>query len=246
MNKAMPADWIIPDWPAPKNVRTLVTTRTGGVSQGAFASMNLGAFVNDEEAAVAQNRARLREHLPAEPKWLKQVHGTRVVDADQPGDFTEADAMLARKAHCVCAVTTADCLPLLLCNDAGTVIAAAHAGWRGLCAGVIENTVSAMNGPAGSLLAYLGPAIGAQNFEVGNEVRGAFMRHDAQAAAAFVAKENGKWLADIYQLARQRLNAAGVTRIYGGEFCTVSDARFFSHRRDKISGRMAALIWRAE
>ncbi|MEY4730430.1 MAG: hypothetical protein RL020_1588, partial [Pseudomonadota bacterium] len=140
----LPSDWITPDWPAPKNVRALITTRSGGVSTGPFASMNLGAFLNDDAQAVKANRSILRRHLPAEPKWLRQVHGTKVVEADNLQSLTEADASVATKVNTVCAIATADCIPLLLCNEAGTVVAAAHAGWRGLCAGVIENTLQAM------------------------------------------------------------------------------------------------------
>jgi polyphenol oxidase len=239
----LPSDWITPDWPAPKNVRALITTRSGGVSTGPFASMNLGAFLNDDAQAVKANRSILRRHLPAEPKWLRQVHGTKVVEADNLQSLTEADASVATKVNTVCAIATADCIPLLLCNEAGTVVAAAHAGWRGLCAGVIENTLQAMKSQPAELLAYLGPAIGPANFEVGREVREAFLRVDAQAEQAFSEKTNGKFMADIYALARQRLGKAGVQQMYGGEFCTVDDARFFSHRRDKETGRMASLIW---
>jgi polyphenol oxidase len=238
-----PAQWITAEWPAPTNVRTLITTRAGGVSTGPFASMNLGAFLTDDAQAVKANRSILRRHLPAEPKWLRQVHGTQVVEADTLHGLTEADASVARKANTVCAIATADCIPLLFCNRQGTVVAAAHAGWRGLCAGVIENTILSMQCEAQNILAYLGPAIGPKRFEVGREVYDAFLRHDAQAAQAFSEKTNGKFMADIYLLARQRLNRAGVTQVFGGEFCTVEDARFFSHRRDKETGRMASLIW---
>jgi polyphenol oxidase len=239
----LPSDWIMPDWPAPKNVRSLITTRAGGVSTGPFASMNLGAFLNDDALAVKANRSILRRHLPAEPKWLRQVHGTKVVDADSLQSLTEADASVAHKANTVCAIATADCIPLLFCNQQGTVVGAAHAGWRGLCAGVIENTLDAMQCKPTELLAYLGPAIGPRNFEVGREVREAFLQQDVQAEQAFSEKTNGKFMADIYLLARLRLNKEGVTKIFGGVFCTVEDARFFSHRRDKETGRMASLIW---
>lgn len=239
----LPLEWIVPEWPAPKNVRSFITTRAGGVSTGPFASMNIGAFLSDDAQAVKANRSILRRHLPAEPKWLRQVHGTKVVDADSLQSLTEADASVAHKVQTVCAIATADCVPLLLCNQTGTVVAAAHAGWRGLCAGVIENTLQAMQSQPGELLAYLGPAIGPRNFEVGREVRDAFMREDAQAEQAFSKKTNDKFMADIFELARQRLRKAGVTQIFGGEFCTVEDARFFSHRRDQETGRMASLIW---
>jgi polyphenol oxidase len=239
----LPPEWIVPDWPAPKNVHSLITTRAGGVSTGQFASMNLGAFLTDDVQAVKANRSILRRHLPAEPKWLRQVHGTKVVDADSLLSLTEADASVAHKANTVCAIATADCVPVLLCNQTGTVVAAVHAGWRGLCAGVIENTVQAMQAKPTELLAYLGPAIGPRNFEVGREVCEAFLHEDAHAAPAFKEKTNGKYMADIFLLARQRLHKAGVTHVFGGEICTVEDARFFSHRRDKETGRMASLIW---
>jgi hypothetical protein len=237
-------DWIIPDWPAPAGVRALVTTRAGGVSAGPYASFDLATHVGDDPAAVAENRRRLRALLPAEPLWLNQVHGVCVVDAATAHAGAEADAAFARGKGTVCAVLTADCLPLLLCNDVGTVVAVAHAGWRGLAAGVIEAVVRATNEPPARLLAWLGPAIGPQSFEVGAEVRAAFVAHAPAAAAAFAAKENGKWLADLYRLAEQRLNALGVARVFGGGFCTFNEAdRFYSFRRDKATGRMASLIW---
>ncbi|MBM3391949.1 MAG: peptidoglycan editing factor PgeF [Betaproteobacteria bacterium] len=237
-------DWIVPDWPAPANVRALVTTRAGGVSIGPYESMNLATHVGDDPAAVMENRRRLRAHLPADPAWLNQVHGRRVVDAAGAACGVEADAAFSRQKHAVCVVQTADCLPLLLCDDTGSVVAVAHAGWRGLAGGVIEAAVAAMQVPAQGLLAWLGPAIGPRAFEVGADVREAFLAHAPEAAAAFVVKENGKWLADLYRLAGQRLNAAGVSRVFGGGCCTLSEAeRFYSFRRDKATGRMASLIW---
>ncbi len=262
---------IIPDWPAPANVRAWQTTRDGGVSVGAYASLNLGNHVGDDPVAVARNRALLREILPADPVWLKQVHGNIVADADRAVGVADADASVARKAGAICAVMTADCLPLLLCDEAGTVVAAAHAGWRGLAGGVVESAVQAMNVAPERLLVWLGPAIGPQAFEVGDEVRQAFMAHDPEAAKAFVpcvgralARHAGlkadlqgcsagdtepgvqKWLADIYLLARQRLARVGVRRVYGGGLCTFTDAeRFYSYRRDHATGRMASLIWLA-
>ena len=237
-------DWILPDWPAPANVRALVTTRAGGVSNGPCASMNLATHVGDDPAAVAENRCRLRTHLPAEPVWLNQVHGRRVVDAAGAAPGIEADAAFSHAKRVVCVVQTADCLPVLLCDEAGTVVAAAHAGWRGLAGGVVEAAVKAMDVAPGRLMAWLGPAIGPQAFEVGAEVRETFLAHAAEAANAFVANENGKWLADLYRLAGQRLNALGVSRVFGGGFCTYSEAaRFYSFRRDKATGRMASLIW---
>ncbi|MEK6664617.1 MAG: peptidoglycan editing factor PgeF [Pseudomonadota bacterium] len=235
-------EWIVPDWPAPPNVRALITTRTGGVSLGPYASMNPADHVGDEPLAVAANRARLRAALPSEPFWLKQVHGDLVAEAGS-GPI-EADASIARVAKQVCAVLTADCLPVLLCAADGSVVGAAHAGWRGLCAGVLERTVAAMGVPGQQVLAYLGPAIGPRAFEVGPEVREAFMALDDSAAAAFASQANGKYLADLYLLARQRLAKVGVTQVYGGGDCTYTDAaRFFSYRRDGATGRMAALVW---
>ncbi|MEW6513348.1 MAG: peptidoglycan editing factor PgeF [Pseudomonadota bacterium] len=238
----MATDFILPDWRAPANVRALVTTRHGGISTAPYASFNLGDHVGDDPAAVAENRRILRAHLPAEPVWMKQVHGIRCLDAAR--EMADADAAFSRSTGVVCAVLTADCLPVLLCDTDGTVVAAAHAGWRGLAAGIIESTVVAMDVPADQLMAWLGPAIGPQHFEVGGEVRDTFMAHDPQAASAFVAKPNGKWLCDIYLLARQRLEALGVCRLAGADYCTVRDAaRFFSYRRDGVTGRMASLIW---
>lgn len=240
----MQVDFILPDWPAPPNVRALVTTRNGGVSTGPYASLNLGDHVGDDPAAVAENRRLLHTHLPAEPVWMKQVHGVRCIDAAQTTPFPEADAAFTHTPGVICAVLTADCLPILLCDMDGTAVAAAHAGWRGLAAGVIEATIAAMGVPSDRLMAWLGPAIGAQHFEVGGEVRDTFIAHDPQAARAFTAKANGKWLCDIYLLARQRLEALGVCRPASADFCTVRDeARFFSYRRDGATGRMASLIW---
>ncbi len=244
-------NWIVPDWTAPPNVRSLVTTREGGVSQGQYASLNLGRHVGDDPLAVMANRERVVASIQGDvactPVWLNQVHGTRVFDAARfsAGDRSpEADASFSRKAGVVCVVMTADCLPVLFCNDAGSVVAAAHAGWRGLLAGVLEETITAMGVPGGTLMAYLGPAIGPQAFEVGDEVRSAFIAADEKSAVAFKLSVPGKWLADIYLLARQRLVEQGVTRIFGGSFCTVSEtSRFFSYRRDGQTGRMTAMVW---
>ena len=236
--------WIVPDWPAPARVRALISTRAGGVSRGAYAGLNLGMNSGDAVKDVAHNRASLRQRLPAEPLWLRQVHGTTVVEAGAFEGEPDADAALARAPGRVCAVLTADCLPLLLCDEAGTTVAAVHAGWRGLCAGVIEQTLRAMNRPPQTLLAYLGPAIGPAAFEVGAEVRAAFIAADAQAEAAFAPGKPGKFYADLYALARQRLARAGVTRNYGGGYCTYNEReRFYSYRRDGATGRMASLIW---
>ena len=240
-------DWIVPDWPAPPAVKAFVTTRAGGVSEGPFASLNLGRRSGDEERAVAENRRRLRAALPQEPKWLRQVHGALVVDADALTDTEEpaADAAVARKPGTVCAVMVADCVPVLLADRAGTVVAVAHAGWRGLAAGVIENAVTHMDVAPRDVLAFLGPGIGPRAFEVGADVRDAFLARDPRADAAFVPRSPGKWLADLYALARQRLAGIGVGSMHGGGFCTHSDPqRFFSYRRERTTGRMAAVIWR--
>ena len=241
------SSWFMPDWPAPAGVRSLTTTRVGGISRGVYAGFNLGDHVDDEPAAVAANRARLAEWLGGEPVWLRQVHGTHVVDAAQWQERAapEADAAFARQPGVICAVMTADCLPVLLCDDAGSVVAAAHAGWRGLLDGVLEATVKATGVPGEKLMAWLGPAIGPLAFEVGQEVRDAFVAASASADAAFrPAAGAGKYLADIYCLARQRLAGQGVSRVFGGSLCTVSDAeRFFSYRRDGQTGRMATMIW---
>jgi YfiH family protein len=231
----------------------LVTLRHGGVSGGPGFSLNLGDHVGDEVSAVAANRALLRTNLPAEPFWLRQVHGVRCLDAAETPENTEADASFTRQRGVVCSVLTADCLPVLFCDEAASVVAAAHAGWRGLAAGVIESTVTAMGVPPQTLMAWLGPAIGPAAFEVGDEVRATFIAHDPAAANAFVASEPGKWLCDIYQLATQRLHALGIRRVASPEkgipfghadFCTVRDrGNFFSYRRDGVTGRMASSIW---
>lgn len=293
---------IVPDWPAPARVRCVSTTRLRGqlpgMSRGVYARFNLGDHVGDDPAAVAANRAWLAEKIGGEPCWLQQVHGRRVVDAaalrnEKDGQgAAAADAAFTRQRGVICAVMTADCLPVLLCDAVGSVVAAVHAGWRGLLGGVLEAAVEAMNAPGDALLAWLGPAIGPHAFEVGAEVRAAFVAADAAADAAFRpvagkserdagravrnlanaamfaspdeasaasgAQHSGetldrldvspgsKYLADIYSLARQRLMRLGVRRIYGGGLCTVSDAeRFFSYRRDGLTGRMATLIWLA-
>ncbi len=238
------ADWIEPDWPAPRRVKALVTTRNGGVSRGPYASLNLSTRVGDDPRAVAENRARARAALPADPKWLHQVHGVDVVQAERADADTCADAAFTRATDVVCAVQVADCLPVLLCDREGTSVAAAHAGWRGLAAGVLERTVAALESPPEALLAWLGPAIGPRAFEVGADVLDTFTGADPEAAVAFQAVREGKWLADLYALARRRLAHAGVWAVYGGGFCTAGEpARFFSHRRDRVTGRQAAFIW---
>jgi hypothetical protein len=242
----LPADALRAHWDAPARVRTLLTTRRGGVSAAPFASLNLGTRVGDDPAAVTENRARLRALLPAAPRWLHQVHGTRVVDVARVDDEPQADAGYAREAGQVCAVLIADCLPVLLCNRAATVVAAAHAGWRGLSAGVLEAAVAALRTPPAELLAYLGPAISARAYEVGADVYRAFTAGDADAAVHFRPCGAAKWLCDLNGLARRRLHRLGVGEITGGDLCTYSDPeRFFSHRRDRSTGRQAALIWLA-
>jgi YfiH family protein len=206
--------------------------------------MNLGLGVNDDPAAVEANRRLLRRFLPAEPRWLDQVHGTTVIGAETVTHPVPADASVTKNPGCVSVVMVADCLPILFSDRSGSVIASAHAGWRGLAAGVIENTVRALDTPPQNLLAYLGPAIGPSAFEVGNEVHDAFVAIDRAAEYAFHPHKPGKWRADLFVLARQRLARIGLLNVYGGGLCTYSDpARFFSHRRDRVSGRMAALIW---
>lgn len=235
---------IVPDWPAPPGVRALSTTRLGGASLAPWLGFNLGDHVGDDAVAVEVNRRQLRRELPADPLWLSQVHGRHCVEADaaQPGHA--ADASFTRRRGVVCAVLTADCLPVLLCDERATVVGIAHAGWRGLAAGVIESTVAAMGEPGAHLMAWLGPAIGPTAFEVGDEVRETFLAADAAAADAFVAAGKGKWLCDIYLLARQRLAARGIRRVAGADFCTVGDPRrFYSYRRDGVTGRMASLVW---
>ncbi|MWV11754.1 peptidoglycan editing factor PgeF [Pseudomonas sp. R-28-1W-6] len=242
----MSTHWLTPDWPAPAHVRACVTTRAGGVSQAPFDGLNLGDHVEDDPQAVARNRQILTSALHCQPAWLRQVHGIRVVEAD-PATVAEADASWSATPGIASAVLTADCLPALFCDRAGTRVAAAHAGWRGLAGGVLEATLEALALPPEEVLVWLGPAIGPQAFEVGAEVREAFLASQAEAASAFRPSVNvGKFLADIYQLARIRLAARGVGAVYGGGFCTVSDARFYSYRRAARTGRFASLIWLAD
>ncbi len=242
----MTSPWLIPDWPAPANVRACVSTRAGGVSQAPFDSFNLGDHVGDEPAAVAENRRRLEQAQGCRPAWLSQVHGIEVVEAD-PSRVATADASWSATPGIACAVLTADCLPALFCDRAGTRVAAAHAGWRGLAGGVLEATLDKLAVPAGEVLVWLGPAIGPQAFEVGPEVREAFLADHAEAKVAFVPSVNaGRYMADIYQLARIRLAARGVTAVYGGGLCTFSDTeRFYSYRRNPRTGRQASLVWLA-
>lgn len=240
------SELIIPDWPAPANVRACSTTRSGGVSQAPWQSLNLGTHVGDDESAVQANRERLiaLAELPAMPVWLEQVHGTDVLrlDGNAPS-AVQADAAWSEQPGAVCAVMTADCLPVLFCSQDGRQVAAAHAGWRGLCAGVLEATLAHFSCPASEIHAWLGPAIGPEAFEVGSEVRQAFIARHAEAAQAFTPRGD-KFTADIWLLARQRLEMQGIRSISGGGLCTVSQKeQFFSYRRDGVTGRLASLIW---
>ncbi|TAN65908.1 MAG: hypothetical protein EPN17_15260 [Methylobacter sp.] len=268
--------WLSPDWPAPANVHAATTLRSGGVSCGAYASLNPAMHVGDDADLVKQNRRIVKEWLglPDDPVWLEQIHSNRAVQAVKTGPLQQADAAYTTEAGVVCAVLTADCLPLLVCSTDGSRVAAIHAGWRGLLAGVIGNTITAMKipldspfskgeasgrptniepnsplckrGARGDFLVWLGPAIGPDCFEVGAEVRDAFLQKSAAFMTAFKAQGNGQWLADIYQLARIDLAMLGIDKVYGGGFCTVTEQeRFYSYRRDKQTGRMATLIWRA-
>lgn len=243
-----------PDWPAPAGVGAVFTLRTGGVSRGPWGAVsgeggfNLGAACGDDPAAVAANRAALTALLPSAPRWLNQVHGPVVVDAASVTEPVPADASFSDAPGVVCAVMVADCMPVLLADRHGRVVGAAHAGWRGLAGGVIQATAAAMRDrlgdPAAELVAWLGPAIGPAAFEVGDEVRAAMIERLSPAGAAFVEKGNGKWLADLFTLGRQALASCGVDDVAGGGQCTVGDAeRFFSFRRDRVTGRHAALIW---
>jgi YfiH family protein len=238
-------EFIVPEWPAPPGVRAVSTLRTGGVSRPPYESLNLALHVGDEPDSVLENRQRLRAELGLEhePAWLKQVHGIGVARA-AAASMPTADATIADAAGPACAILTADCLPVLFASTNGRRVAAAHAGWRGLSAGVLEATIDALATPPRELLAWLGPAIGPAHFEVGGEVRDAFLRLDPASVAAFRANERRRWQADLYRLARQHLNRAGIDAVYGGGWCTFGDAaRFFSYRRDGECGRMATLIW---
>jgi YfiH family protein len=237
------ADWLIPDWPAPATIKSCVTTRAGGVSLAPFDSFNLGDHVDDDPRAVAANRLYLTSHLAVQPAWLSQVHGIDVAHAD-PLHVVAADASWTDTPNVACTIMTADCLPVLFCDRAGTRVAAAHGGWRGLAAGILEATVDRMQAPGSEIIVWLGPAIGPKAFEVGPEVREAFMRTHPETIEAFVPSFNdGRFMADIYALARLRLAACGVTAVYGGGLCTVTDPRFYSYRRSARTGRFASLVW---
>jgi YfiH family protein len=240
------ASWLVPNWPAPARVLASTTLRFGGYSRTPYQSFNLALGVGDERTVVGRNRALLRRRLALarEPLWLRQEHGAAVIDAGCAPLEPIADGSWTTTAELPCAVLTADCLPLLLCDRAGARVAAVHAGWRGLAAGVIEAAVARFDWPAEDLLAWLGPAIGPEAYEVGDEVRSACLATDAGSAVAFRPSPAGRWLADLYTLARRRLNRLGITTICGGEHCTYSDpTRFYSYRRDRTTGRMATLIW---
>ncbi len=246
LNELRPEHLIFPDWPAPAAVRAVSATRRGGISPPPYDGLNLAGHVGDDPAHVAENRRRLAAVAgwPGEPAWLEQVHGITVVAAETVSAPVAADAAWTRQPGRPCVVMTADCLPVLFCDRAGTAVAAAHAGWRGLAAGVIAATVASLGIPAGQLLVWLGPAIGPDAFEVGEEVRAAFLALDAGNADCFRRSSTGRWLANLYQLARRQLQSLGVSGIYGGDCCTFSDpARFFSYRREQRTGRMASLIW---
>jgi len=236
-------DFIIPDWPAPANVKAIQTTRLGGYSVAPYGSLNLGLHVQDDGLAVAKNRQLLSDYLPSQPVWLNQVHGVEVIDVTKSLCVQDADASFSKNKNVVCVTMTADCLPVLLCNQQGTAVASIHAGWRSLCDGVIEATIKMMGVESEELMAWLGPAIGPDAFEVGSEVREAFIAQDAQADQAFKAYGD-KWLGDLYGIAKQRLNKQGLNKIYGGGECTYSTpSRYFSFRRDGLTGRMATMIW---
>lgn len=237
--------FISPSWPAPKNVKAFVSTRLGGVSITPFDALNLGAHVGDMTGHVDENRRLFAKAIgmPDSVQWLNQVHGVDVAHLPSDDQVNSADAAFTQQNRQVCAVLTADCLPVFFCDDAGQKVAVAHAGWRSLCSGVLEETLACFDNPE-KVLVWLGPAIGPNAFEVGGEVREAFMSGRPEAHSAFVAKDNGKWLGNLYLLARQRLTAKGVTRVYGGDHCTFSDAsQFYSFRRDGKTGRMASVIW---
>jgi len=245
MNKLQ---FIQPNWPAPENVRAASTLRFGGVSPEPYDDFNLATHVGDDPKAVLENRRLLQGalRLPSDPRWLDQVHSDVVVEAGSASP-PRADACVARSANQVCAILTADCLPVLFCSRDGDRIAAAHAGWRGLAAGILDNTVGSLGLPGSELIAWMGPAISQAAFEVGDEVRIAFLARDASAARAFLPNERGRWQCDLYELARRNLAQLGVHEVHGGGYCTHADEdRFFSYRRDGQCGRMATLVWMVE
>ena len=237
---------VVPEWPAPRKVKACVSTRLGGMSKGVYQGMNLGAHVGDAPDLVEANRAELKRltNYPNTIQWLNQVHSDIAIELPTEADERTADASFTKQDNTVCAVLTADCLPAIFTNKEGTQVAAAHAGWRGLCDGVLESTLKQFNEPS-DVLVWLGPAIGPDCFEVGAEVRQAFMDVDPEAESAFKPSSNqGKWLGDLYLIAKQRLAKLGCQQVFGGDLCTVTDKeRFYSYRRDGVTGRMATLIW---
>jgi len=242
----MMSNFFIPNWPAPSHIKSIQTLRAGGKSEGKYNSFNLATHVNDETHSINSNRELLDQFLPSSPYWLNQTHSIDVIELPSP--TFNADASYTRDKNTVCVVQTADCLPLLVTNKKGTIVAAIHAGWRGLLNGVIENTIHKMNMSPNELLVWLGPAIGQKHFEVGADVKNNFCEKDREAEKAFRAISDQKWLADIYHLAKMRLKASGVTAIYGGsvtdDYCTfANETDYFSYRRDGETGRMASLIW---
>ncbi len=241
--------YITPDWPAPANVHALSTLRTGGYSSGPYTGFNLATHTGDDPVTVLSNRVLLREHfsLPAEPVWLQQVHSNRIITAEPGKVGDEADGSWTSRVGCVCVVMTADCLPVLICNQQGSKVAAVHAGWRGLHAGVVTNAIRGLESDPAELMVWLGPAIGPEAFEVGAEVFRAFTDCNAENTSAFRRKDDQHWLCDLYQLARIELSSQGVTSVFGGNECTYTDEqRFYSYRRDGDTGRMASLIWLSE
>lgn len=239
-------DLIIPDWPAPNWIRAYTTTRMGGFSHAPYNSLNIATHVGDNLDDVSKNRQLLQNnlHLKKTIIWLEQVHGNTAISADHPIDILAADAIYSRTKQTVCAVQTADCLPLLVCSSSSYCVAAIHAGWKGLSNGIIETTIEALALPPNDILVWLGPAIGPKAFVVGKEVFQSFTDKDREAEAAFQPIENNLWQANLYKLAQQRLHKLGIASIYGGNYCTFTDNhRFFSYRRDQITGRMLSLIW---
>jgi len=247
MNGVSAGSFIVPDWPVPARVKSISTTRLHGFSTDVYASNNLGLHVGDDAAIVQANRQKLRSdaELPSAPLWMNQIHSNKVVYASDIKNVVDADASFTDNAGQICVVMTADCLPVLFVNESATKVAAAHAGWRGLLDGILENTVEKLAQNGERIFAWLGPAIGPTAFEVGDDVFSAFVERDVCSESAFQRRDDSdKWLANIYQLASMRLKATGVVDIYGGEYCTYSDQqRFYSYRRDGACGRMASLIW---
>lgn len=247
MIDGLPYNWLRPGWPAPPQVRALTTTRQGGFSKEPYAGLNLATHVGDSSDIVASNREHLRDMacLPNEPVWLIQTHGTDVAELSEDsvsGIF--ADAAITDRPNVVCAVLTADCLPVMFCDESGQWVGVAHAGWRGLASGILTATINRFDGPPSRLLAWMGPAIGPASFEVGGEVHDAFLEQDLVYAQAFRKKDSSRWYADLYAIARLQLAISGLERVYGGGFCTMNEpGRFYSYRRDGVTGRMASLIW---